>query len=425
MNKIIDVLHGDGTTSTFSVPSTPFGGSGGGSSSSAVAAPPELGGSKPTISVADASAMQVIIDAGSVEVGQLFKLATDGTLRRFEGGSNSRIIEKYYNDNPTGYATMTSVKRMNIVISAKHDGVDGATGICYSADGGTPVYQAEAVGVSHGLSIPHNGGAPVNIAIWSATSATSGRVGNLTYLYFINQGLTSLDVSGLTALTTLYCGNNSLTSLDVSGLTALTTLSCSSNQLTSLDVTSLTALTTLYCTDNSLTSLNVSGLTALNSLHCTRNSLPILDVSGLTALTTLVCMGNQLTSLDVSGLTALTQLYCHYNSLTSLDVSGLTALTQLVCNNNLLTNITAVGFDGSFQAGYHYGDYYVDFKNNQLTTDALYSTIDQMAVCNPATVFELDGNPCEINNVLQDGVTYTAAQLSALATSKSLTLILN
>jgi hypothetical protein len=46
--------------------------------------------------------------------------------------------------------------------------------------------------------------------------------------------LTSLDVSGLTALTSLYCNNNSLTSLDVSGLTALTYLFCTNNSLTSL-----------------------------------------------------------------------------------------------------------------------------------------------------------------------------------------------
>ena len=58
--------------------------------------------------------------------------------------------------------------------------------------------------------------------------------GSLTYLYCNNNSLTSLDVSGLTALTALYCSGNSLTSLDVSGLTALTSMDCSGNSLTSL-----------------------------------------------------------------------------------------------------------------------------------------------------------------------------------------------
>ena len=408
----------------------------------------ELGGSEPTISVADAAAMQVIIDAGSVEVGQLFKLATDGTLRRFEGGSNSRIIEKYYNDNPAGYARFVTTKGANLTSVIVNS--TGATGWCYSVDGGSPTgnYFAGSDSTGRTITIPAGAGVPHRVDIWPANDDTSGRVGDLTTLHCYNNNLTSLDVSGLTSLanlrchynnltsldvsgltslTTLYCYYNNLTSLDVSGLTALTYLNCQNNSLTSLDVSGLTALTYLSCQSNSLTSLDVSGLTALTYLYCNSNGLTSLDVSVLTSLTNLTCRYNSLTSLDVSGLTALIVLGCDNNDLTSLDVSGLTALTNLICHTNLLTNITAVGFDGSFQAGYHHhqGDYYSDFKNNQLTTDALYSTIDQMAVCNPATAFELDGNPCEINNVLQDGVTYTAAQLSALATSKSLTLILN
>ena len=99
-------------------------------------------------------------------------------------------------------------------------------------------------------------------------------------------------------------------------------------------------------------------------------------------------------------------------------------MVEMDCQNNSLTSITATGFDGAFFHGYghHQG---MKLQGNDLLTDAVYSMIDQMITANPATTVELDGNPCEINNVLQDGVTYTAAQLSALATSKSLTLILN
>jgi hypothetical protein len=82
------------------------------------------------------------------------------------------------------------------------------------------------------------------------------------------------------------------------------------------------SLTSLLCNNNSLTSLNVSGLTALTNLTCFSNSLTSLDVSGLTALTYLDCQVNSLTSLDVSGLTALTNLFCNNNSLTSLRAVG-------------------------------------------------------------------------------------------------------
>ena len=157
---------------------------------------------------------------------------------------------------------------------------------------------------------------------------------SLTELYCLSNQLTSLDVSGCTALTYLNCGSNQLTSLDVSANTALTTLWCYYNQLESLDVSANTALTELECADNQLTSLDVSANTALTYLDCASNQLTTLDVSGCTALTELSCSSNSLTSLDMSGCTALTAVVCYSNQLTSLDVSANTALTELYCENN-------------------------------------------------------------------------------------------
>ena len=151
--------------------------------------------------------------------------------------------------------------------------------------------------------------------------------------------LTSLDVSQNTALTKLNCRGNELTSLNVSSCTALTYLNCEKNQLTSLNVSGCTALRDLYCKENQLTSLNVSGCTALTELNCRNNKLTSLDVSSCTALTELNCRINKLTNLDISGCTALTELDCGNNKLTSLDVLGCTALTTLDCTYNPLTSI--------------------------------------------------------------------------------------
>ncbi|MCM1532511.1 MAG: hypothetical protein NC114_09610 [Ruminococcus flavefaciens] len=215
------------------------------------------------------------------------------------------------------------------------------------------------------------------------------------------------------------CGSSSVTSLDVSGCTALTSLSCSSNQLTELDVSKNTALTSLDCERNKLTSLNVSGCSALSSLNCYSNDLTSLDVSGCIALKTLAgywtsgssdhyyltvdtlkihgvsmetlsigaystiglldaqgctslrsisghrysespksigrinlhdcsnlesldCAGSSgskgsLKALDIRGCTALTELNCQYNELDSLNVSDCAALTELNCAYNNLT----------------------------------------------------------------------------------------
>ena len=166
---------------------------------------------------------------------------------------------------------------------------------------------------------------------------------NLKYLNCSDNQLTSLNVSGCTALEELDCSDNKLTSLNVSGCTALTDLCCSDNYLTSLDVSNNTALTGLNCGGNQLTGLDVSNNTALTYLDCDQNQLKSLDVSNNTALGYLNCCANQLTSLDVSNNTALGYMDCHYNQLTSLDVSRCTALWYLSCSANMLTSLNVTG----------------------------------------------------------------------------------
>ena len=212
-----------------------------------------------------------------VAVGTVYKTEDTGQVMEYRGGGESLPTSWQFNvtvdggsknaklsdipaGNPAGIVRMVSTKTSNLSVTVKHDGTESATGICYSVDGGAPVYGAVAADTNVYLSIPHNGGAPTEIYIWSATSASSGKKGELTLLFCYNNSLTSLDASGLTALTTLFCNNNSLTSLDVSGLTALTTLYCHENSLTSLDVSGFTALTLLDCNNNSLTSLLATGV---------------------------------------------------------------------------------------------------------------------------------------------------------------------
>ena len=237
------------------------------------------------------------------------------------------------------------------------------------AEGVITMTTVRAVGETIGLNIKANG----NVTIegvketpqlgWKRYTLSNQTVtirGDVTKLSCSSWSqLTSLDVSGCTALTELYCGDNQLTSLDVSKNIALTELHCSNNQLTSLNVSSCTSLTSLDCSLNQLTSLDVSGYTSLTSLSCIENQLTSLDVSGCTALTELHCSNNQLTRLNVSSSVALTSLYCSDNQLTSLKVSGCTALTELDCERNQLTNL-----DVSQNLSLHY----LYCNNNQLTS---------------------------------------------------------
>lgn len=144
------------------------------------------------------------------------------------------------------------------------------------------------------------------------------------------------DLTGIkhfTALRTLDCrGNQSLTSIDVSGCTALVYLECNNSGLTSVDVTGCTALQYMNCAENQLTKLDVSTCTALRYLDGRGNRLTAMSVTGCTALDALLCSGNPLETLDVSTCTALTTIDCSQKLLETLDVSDCTALELLSCD---------------------------------------------------------------------------------------------
>lgn len=153
-----------------------------------------------------------------------------------------------------------------------------------------------------------------------------------------NMGISDLTgIEAFVSIPRLYCNHNSLTSLDISGNTALTEVFCQFNSLTSLNVGA--ALTSLYCSDNSLTSVDLTQCPALFFFNLNNNQLSALDVSQNTALLEVYCNDNQLSALDVSQNTAMTKLYCGGNSLTALDVTNNTTLTKLFCRNNSLSVI--------------------------------------------------------------------------------------
>ncbi len=84
---------------------------------------------------------------------------------------------------------------------------------------------------------------------------------------------------------------------------------------------------------NDLTSLDLSGNTALILVDCSYNGITALDVSENPGLDTLNCCNNKLTTLDVSENTLLGALDCGYNMLTSLDTSNTRLVPEGVLND--------------------------------------------------------------------------------------------
>jgi hypothetical protein len=118
------------------------------------------------------------------------------------------------------------------------------------------------------------------------------------------------------------------------------TITIGGSNLTDLTgIQAFTHITLLNVSANALTSLNVSGCTALNTLSCTYNSLTSLTVTGCPALNAIYCSDNALTSLNVSSNPMLEYLYCYNNSITSLNLSSNPILGYFECYNNALTSL--------------------------------------------------------------------------------------
>ena len=253
----------------------------------------------------------------------------------------------------------------------------------------------------------------------------------LTYVYCYNDNLTSLNVTGCTALkqlkgdenpnlstvtgladctamTYINLGDCALTDISaVSGMPNLTTLEVYNNRLTSLDVHGKSnlktlnifnnpLLTDLKCYSCNLTYLNVSACTALQGLRCYYNAdlTSIMGLADCTAITYLDCEDCQISELPVNAMNNLTALYARNNKLTSLAVnnkgslvtlrvSGNTTLTTLSCYRNALTSLNITGCTG--------------LKDLRCYENANLTTITGLADCTAITY--LDCEDCKISDL--------------------------
>ena len=166
-------------------------------------------------------------------------------------------------------------------------------------------------------------------------------------IYAEPSGLSSIDVSNMSALEILHCNrvNSSLTNVNLTGATSLRELSLHSNTaLTSLDISTNTALETLSIYNSSITSLTTTGAISLKEIHAYSSSLTSLDLSTNIALEKVQAHSSSLTAINTNGAIALKELYVYQTSIPEIDISTNTALTILHCyNNNVLTAINTQG----------------------------------------------------------------------------------
>ena len=151
--------------------------------------------------------------------------------------------------------------------------------------------------------------------------------------------LTSVDLRGAEHLHYVNLNNNPISSTaDLPGFSALTNLRrlyLYETNISSIDLSRFSRLERAFLNDNNLTSVDVTGLDSIQRLWLRGNR--ITQITGLRDIgDTIVSLNlrtNRLSSIDLSGLTGLRQLYLSDNRLTAVDVSALTQLEVLWLDN--------------------------------------------------------------------------------------------
>lgn len=216
---------------------------------------------------------------------------------------------------------------------------------------------------------------------------------NLKDLQLKNNQLATIDLTNVSSLESLIVSENVLTALDVSNNPGLLGLACDNNSLSSLDVTSNTNLTQLFCNNNTISFLNITNLTNLNRLFCQFNSLVDLDISTNTGLQELLANDNSLNALDTSNAVLLEQLFIQNNNIFSIDLTNSPNLFVLYCSNNIFNTLNVTN-NINLQA--------IVCDNNDLTAlDLSFNSVLVGAICNDNNLSSLtiaNGNNTNIMN---------------------------
>ena len=305
-----------------------------------------------------------------VEIGQLFKITDDNTIRRYEGCSNTIVIsylDQSINNTPDtledGHLYFSSVSDSTFTITAEHDGSSG--GFCYTVNGGEIIFIPHNATTSKSIQPDYYGPNEFTVNIWPANSKESGVVGNIVYFICHGCGITKIDVSKCSKLKTLHCSGNYISELNVDSNPEIESIQCNYNYLKSLHFNHNYKLETIYCNDNFLTSLDVRDNHQLSSLTCSNNQLEALEVSiAAFNLSWLRFDHNNITSFDFTFCTGLRSLNCSNNKLTELDISYCPALIDVTCSYNDFIHLDFSSFGNNMD---------VDFSNHQ-SAPRIYST---------------------------------------------------
>lgn len=194
------------------------------------------------------------------------------------------------------------------------------------------------------------------------TTEESNIFSNVDGLYFNDNNLTSIDISGIQGVSSLNCAGNPLKSILAVNCPDLSYFGCDERNYEQssivdkiIDLSNCTMLNTINCCSSNVVELKIDGCSSLENLKCTNNKLITLDFTGCNAIYYLNLDYNNIVTLNLNGKESLEQLTVVNNKLTSINIDGCTSLSYLALSSNSFETISLCNLN-SLKIAYLYNN---------------------------------------------------------------------
>ena len=196
------------------------------------------------------------------------------------------------------------------------------------------------------------------------TTEESKIFSNVLSLYFDENNLTSIDISGIQGVSSLNCAGNPLKSILAVNCPDLSYFGCDERNYEQsfkvdkkIDLSNSTKLSTINCSGSNVVELSIKGCSSLETLMCSKNKLTTIDFTGCDAIYDLNLDYNSLVTVDFSEKKSIWQLSIRDNKLEHINVNGCTSLSFICASSNYLKSISLNGLNSLETA---------QFSDNQL-----------------------------------------------------------
>ncbi|MGN0808719.1 MAG: dockerin type I domain-containing protein [Christensenellales bacterium] len=280
----------------------------------------------------------------------LFAMCSVSVFAHTEQSVDKCEVQTYAGSNGIMYKDIDGIQYLDRTSLTKTNTVSPLTYNEHDVECVRNFMEQETNGVKNGLIInpnydPDDPATFFGEGLAGPAGAEFDENGNLRIFSILYCGMSgTIDFSNCTSLTTCIIYENSITSLNVSGCTALQTLNTSFNyNLNELIIENTPGITELSCQYNyNITEIDITGMPNLRTLYLGCTPVKSIDASNSPNIYFMSLVQTDLVELNLDGASELRELYLRNTNISELDLAPFTSFNypQDINGNDTLKSLS-------------------------------------------------------------------------------------